>query len=129
MTGLLATLGRTTILAGAIAALLVACGPFAEDLGIEGIWVVNQGDEAVTVEARYFSSFDEPVTEDDIRYRVRPGESQAVRSVFDSNHCVPADLVVLRGGVEIQRISGPICVPGDTLTLDIGDPGNDDADP
>lgn len=129
MTGLLATLGRTSVLAGAIAALLVACGPFAEDLGIEGITVVNQGDEAVTVEVRYFPEFDPALAADEIRYRVGPGEYQGTASAFDDDHCVPADIVVLRGGVEFQRINGPICVPGDTLTLDIGDPGNDDADP
>lgn len=129
MTQRLAWSIRQLAVTGALAAVLVACGPFAEDLGIEGIFVVNQGDEPVTVEVRYFPEFDRALSEDRIRYRLRPGGSSGVASAFDSEHCVPADLVVLRDGIEIQRISGPICVPGDTLTLDIGDPGNDDADP
>ncbi len=113
----------------AIAVVLAACGPFAEDLGVEGIFVVNQGREPVTVEVRYYPEFDPALSEDVIRYRLGPGRSSGVASAFDANHCIPADLVVFRRGVEIQRVSGPICVPGDTLTLDIGDPGNDDADP
>lgn len=44
---------------------------------------------------------------------------------YDAEHCIQADLVAKRDGVEIDRVEGPICVPEDGLTVRVGSDEDD----
>ena len=103
-----------------VAMSVVALTGCPEDLGLDGLSVVNANDEPVSVDLAYH--------EDTVRspFRLYPGESQYLGPRFDSDHCVQGDVIVMQRSVEIDRVEGPICVPEHGLTLRVGGSGENE---
>ena len=97
----------------AATSLLVGC---PEDLSSDDLTVTNESREDLTFDFVYYDeSLDHRGSNS-----LAAGRSLLVFPAYDVEHCIQADLVTKRDGVEVDRVEGPICVPEDGLTIRVG---------
>ena len=113
--------GRTVGVTIGILAAMSALTGCPEDLSSDDLTVTNESREDLTFDFVYYDeSLDQRGSNS-----LAAGRSLLVFPAYDGEHCIQADLVAERDGVEVDRGEGPICVPEDGLTIRVGSEDDD----